>query len=61
MRYGNVIRGRQAHASESILLQGAKKILGCSSRTCNVAVRGDMGLDSSKSRRDKAKLKWWYI
>ena len=29
-------------------------------RTCNVAVRGDMGLESSQGRRDKAKLKWWY-
>ena len=29
-------------------------------RTCNEAVRGDMGLDSLQGRRDKAKLKWWY-
>ena len=42
------------------LLGVAKKILGSSSRTCNEAVRGDMGLDTLKSRRDKAKLKWWY-
>ena len=35
-------------------------ILGCSSRTCNEAVRGDMGLETLKSRRDKTKLKWWY-
>ena len=42
----------QANALESILLGGAKKILGCSSRTCNEAVKGDMGLDSLKSRRD---------
>ena len=39
---------------------GAKRILGCSSKTCNEAVRGDMGLETLKSRRDKAKLKWWY-
>ena len=45
---------------ESIILGGAKKILGCSSRTCNEAVRGDMGIDTLRSRRDKAKLKWWY-
>ena len=50
----------QTSALESILLGGAKKILGCSSRTCNGAVRGDMGLETLKSRRDKAKLKWWY-
>ena len=50
----------QASALESILLGGAKKILGCSSRTCNEAVRGDMGLETFKSHRDKTKLKWWY-
>ena len=44
---------------ESIQL-GAKKILGCSSKTCNEAVRGDMGLESLKARRDRCKLKWWY-
>ena len=27
---------------------------------CNEAVRGDMGLDSLSSRRDRAKLKWWH-
>ena len=42
------------------MIGGAKHILGCSSRTCNEAVRGDMGLDSLQGRRDKAKLKWWY-
>ena len=26
------------------MIGGAKRILGCSSRTCNEAVRGDMGL-----------------
>ena len=48
----------QAAALESVMI--AKRILGCSSRTCNEAVRGDMGLDSLQGRRDKAKLKWWY-
>ena len=45
---------------ESIILGGAKRILGCSSKTCNEAVRGDMGLESLRGRRDRAKLKWWY-
>ena len=36
----------QASALESILLGGAKRILGCSSKTCNEAVRGDMGLET---------------
>ena len=50
----------QAGSLESIILDGAKRILGCSSKTCNKAVRGDMGLDTLQSRRDRAKLKWWY-
>ena len=50
----------QATALESIILGGAKKILGCSSRMCNAAIRGDMGIDTLRSHRDKAKLKWWY-
>ena len=37
------------------MIGGAKRILGCSSRTCNEA---DMGLDSLLGRREKAKLKW---
>ena len=44
----------QINALESVVLGGGKKILGCSS------VRGDMGLETMKSRRDKAKLRWWY-
>ena len=38
-------------------MDGAKQILGCS-KTCNEAVRGDMGLDTLHSHRDRAKLKW---
>ena len=51
---------RQLDALESIILGGAKRILGCSFKTCNEAVRGDMGLETLKSQRDRAKLKWWY-
>ena len=36
----------QTGSLESIILDGAKRILGCSSKTCNEAVRGDMGLDT---------------
>ena len=35
----------------------SRYILGCSSKTCNEAVRGDMGLNTLQSRRDRAK---WY-
>ena len=40
----------QARSLESIVLDGAKRILGCSSKTCNEAVRGDMVLDTLQSR-----------
>ena len=50
----------QAGSLESIILDGAKRIFGCSSKPCNEAVRGDMDLDTLQSRRDRAKLKWWY-
>ena len=50
----------QAAALESVLLGGGKRILGCSSKTCNEAVRGDLGIDTLQGHRDKAKLKWWY-
>ena len=32
-----------------IILDGVKRILGCSSKTCNEAVRGDMGLDTLRA------------
>ena len=50
----------RAGSLESIILDRAKRILGCSSKTCNETVRGDMGLDTLQIRRDRAKLKWWY-
>ena len=48
----------QAAALESIVLGGAKHILGCLSRTCSKAVRGDMALDSLPGHMNKAKLNW---
>ena len=60
MEYGSESNKGQTNALESVVLGGGKKILGCSSKTCNEAVRGDMGLETLKSRRDKVKLKWWY-
>ena len=50
----------KASALEAIILGRAKKILGCSSKTCNEAVRRDMGLDSLSNTQDSAKLKWWH-
>ena len=43
----------QAAALESVMLGGAKHILGCSSS-------GDMWLDTLQRRREENKLKWWY-
>ena len=63
IEYGSeVLEGNKSQAGslESIILDGAKWIPGCSSKTCNEAVRGDMGLDTLQSHRDRTKLKWWY-
>ena len=35
-------------------------LLGVLLRPAHNAVRGDMGLDTLQSCRDRAKLKWWY-
>ena len=50
----------QAGSLESMILDEAKWILGCSSNSCNEPVRGDMGLDTLQIHRDRAKFKWWY-
>ena len=44
---GEIWEGNEGQVAglESIVLGGAKRILGCSSKTCNEAVRGDMGLE----------------
>ena len=47
----------QASAPKSIISGGATKILKCLCRTCIEVVRGDMGLETLQSHRDKAKLK----
>ena len=49
----------QAASLESIML-GAKRVLGCSSKTSNEAIWGDMGLEFLQGRRDKGNLSWWY-
>ena len=50
----------QAVSLESIMLGGVKHVLGCSSKTSNEAIWGDMGLEVLQARRDKRKLSWWY-
>ena len=46
MKYGKVIR-------HSFMLAEVKYILGCSSKTCNKVLRGDMGLETLQSHKDK--------
>ena len=62
LEYGSEVwEGNKSQAgSLENILDGVKRILGCSSKTCNEAVRGDMGLDTLQSRRNRANLKWWY-
>ena len=43
----------QAVSLESIMLGGAKRVLGCLSKTSNEAIWGDMGLEFLQGRRDK--------
>ena len=43
----------QAAALESVMLGGAKCVLGCSSKTCNRQLGGDMGLETLQGRREK--------
>ena len=60
IEYGRKVWERdkgQAGSFESIILDGAKQILGYFSKTCNEAVRGDMDLDTLQSRSDRTKLK----
>ena len=47
LEYENEIWDCQANSLESVILGGAKKILGCSSN------RGDMALDTLRGHRDK--------
>ena len=44
LEYGSEANETQEAMLESVMLGGAKRILGCLSKTCNEAVRGDMGL-----------------
>ena len=55
LEYGSEIwdcNKSEARALESLFFGGVKKILGCSSKTCNEAVWGDIGLEG----RDRRKI-----
>ena len=59
LEYGSEVWACNKRQIASIQLGAAKKILGCSSKTCDEVVRGEMGLESLKAREDRCKLKWW--
>ena len=48
------------HSYQFIVVWKVAHLRSCSSKACNEVVRGDMGIDTLRSRKDKAKLKWWY-
>ena len=48
----------QAGSLESIILDGTKQTLGCSSKTCNEAVTGDMGTHCRAVGIHLSKLKY---
>ena len=60
LEYGSKVWEGSKSQAAAVMLGGAKRILGCSSKTSNEAVRGDMGLETLQGRRDKSKLKLWY-
>ena len=44
---------------DAVLLGACKKILSCSSKTCNEAVWGDFGVEPLALRRTKSKVVWY--
>ena len=51
----------QSKALDAVLLGVCKKILSCSSKTCNEAVWDDLGVEPLALRRAKSKVVWYYI
>ena len=63
LEYGSEVwEGNKSPAAslESIMLGGAKRVLGCSSKTSIEAIWGDMGLEFLQGGRNKRKPSWWY-
>ena len=49
----------QSKALDAVLLGACKKTLSCSSKTCNEAVWGDLGVEPLVLRRTKSKVVWY--
>jgi hypothetical protein len=45
--------------ADQIQMQMGRRILGCHPRTANAAVKGDLGWQSLKARRDMLRLRYW--
>ena len=60
LEYGSEVWEGNKSPAESVMLGGVMHIFGCSSKTCNEAVRGDMCLETLQGQRDKSKLKLSY-
>ena len=62
LEYGNEVwrcTSTQSKALDAVLLGACKKILSCSSKTCNEAVWGDLGVEPLALRRTKSKVVWY--
>ena len=59
LEYGSEVwrcTASQSKALDAVLLAACKKILSCSSKTCNEAVWGDLGIEPLNLRRNKRKV-----
>lgn len=61
LEYGAEVWGRGAWLpAEQLQREVGRKILGVGSKTCNEAITGELGWMSMKSRRDVARLRFWW-
>ena len=58
IQYSRDMSGRWKKA-EGIQMQMGRRILGCRAKTTNAAVKGEMGWQSLKARRDMLRMTYW--
>ena len=56
--YNITSKSTQSKALDAVLLGACKKILSCSSKTCNEAVWGDLGVEPLALRRTISEVVW---
>ena len=60
LEYGCEVWGdRSLEDFESLQVEMGKRILRCSSRTNSAVVRGELGWETVKARRDEMRLRYW--